>query len=957
MSPTMTKTVFQYISERASQAPDAVAILCRGRRPLSYAALRDHVSFVIAQLNQAGAGRGDRVALVLPKGSEAVTAFLGVSAGATAVPLNPECTIDEYKRLFSVINPKLVMVEEGSESVAIMTADSMQIPILKMVRNTCFDAGLFELCADFDLPAAPQPGLATLDEDALLLQTSGTTSSSKLVPLTHKTLVASAHNIAKSLELNVKDCCLDIVPSFHIGGLVDVVAAPLASGGSVVCSSGFSVSEFFMCLDEFQPTWTQAAPAMLQEILNATETQQYSRERSSLRVVRSVSAPIGVELRDEFERLFRVPVLDIYGLSETSGLVACDSLRGPRKRGAIGPSAGPELGIMDPGGRLLEAKRVGEIVVRGETVMTGYDGDSDFDAAHYFDTWFRTGDMGYLDEDGYLFLTGRLKETINKGGDKISPSEIDGVLLSHPGIDDCATFSLPHETLGEEPAAAVVTKTGVVMARTDVVKYLSERLAAFKVPRNITFVERIPKSATGKVERSRLAEALGLVCGGSRRTPRPKYVPPSTTLGETLARMWSGILKIDPIGIHDNFFDLGGDSLKAARLVNDMETKWDEIIYVSAIFDAPTIAELEVFLVRHYPELAARELGHYIKSTGAVPRSSVDSRKLGDFRKSIVLHLSPKKPPTKMNDRAIFVLSPPRSGSTLLRVMLAGHSRLFSPPELLLLCFENLAQRKSWFPGSQKFLLEGNIRAVMQLMNQGLEAARQWVEELEQVEIRIEDYYRRIQDWATGRMLVDKTPYYAARIETLQRAELLFDQPIYIHLTRHPYGMIRSFEEAKMDQLWYPRLVGADTASRVPCPYDRREFGEMIWLLLHQNIMEFLMHVSPERQFRLRFEDVVSNPHDSMCELCRFMGLEFESEILQPHAHPGERMTDGLHPVSRMIGDMKFHQHKDITAGTADLWKHAYENDFLSDETWTLAKQFGYTETVASARGRREYVV
>lgn len=953
----MTRTVFQCISDRASQAPDAVAILSRGRRSLSYAALRDHVSFVVAQLNQAGAGRGDRVALVVPKSSEAATAFLGVSAGATAVPLNPECTIDEYRRLFSVINPKLVMVEEGSESVAIMTAESMQIPILRMVRNTSLDAGLFELSAESDLPAAPQTGLATLDENALLLQTSGTTSRSKLVPLTHKALVVSAHNIAKSLELNVKDCCLDIVPFFHIGGLVDVVGAPLASGGSVVCSSGFSVSDFFMCLDEFKPTWTQAAPAMLEEILNATETQQYSRGRSSLRVVRSVSAPIGVELRDEFEGLFRVPVLDIYGLSETSGLVACDSLRGPRKRGAIGPSAGPELGIMDRGGRLLKAKSVGEIVVRGETVMTGYDGDSDFDPAHYFDKWFRTGDTGYLDEDGYLFLTGRLKETINKGGDKISPSEIDAVLFGHPGIDDCAAFPLPHETLGEEPAVAVVTKTGVAIGRTEVVKYLSERISRFKVPRIIMFVDRIPKSATGKVERNRLAEYLGLIDGDTRQTLRPTYVPPTTMLGETLARMWSRILKVDPIGVHDNFFDLGGDSLKAARLVNDMETKWGEIIYVSAIFDAPTIAEFEGFLARHYPEVAARELGHHIKFRGAVPRSSVDSRKLAEFRKSIVLHLRPKRPPTKKNDRVIFVLSPPRSGSTLLRVMLAGHSRLFSPPELLLLCFEDLAQRRSWFPGSQKFLLEGNIRAVMQLMNQGLDAARQWVEELEQIEVQVEDYYRRIQDWTNGRMLVDKTPYYAARIETLQRAELLFDRPIYIHLTRHPYGMIRSFEEAKMDQLWYPRLVGADTASRVPCPYDRREFGEMIWLLLHQNIMEFLTHVSPERQFRLRFEDVVSNPHDSMYELCRFMDLEFESEILQPHANRGERMTDGLYPVSRMIGDMKFHQHKGIEAGTADLWKQAYENDFLSDETWTVAKQFGYTETVATARGRREYVV
>ena len=462
--------------------------------------------------------------------------------------------------------------------------------------------------------------------------------------------------------------------------------------------------------------------------------------------------------------------------------------------------------MVDERGEPVATGQRGEVVVRGDNVMPGYADDEAVNAASWFGEWFRTGDEGTLDADGFLYLTGRIKEIINRGGEKVSPREVDEVLLSHPAVAEAATFAMPHPTLGEDVATVVVLKPGSTVGKAALIAHVNARLAYFKVPRVMHFLQAIPKTAGGKLQRNRLAETLGLT-DAADDAPKAAYVAPRTAIAQKLASMWESVLGVERVGLDDDFFALGGDSLKAASFVNQLQHAWGDTVYVTAIFDAPTVARLESYLNANYPELVAKMQG-----AAAVPaapvRRTVDADALRRFRRSIAATLGGAPAPAERNPSAVFVLSPPRSGSTLLRAMLGGNPALFAPPELYLLPFDTLADRKAWFSGSQRFQLEGNTRALMQLRGLGPADADAMMAELEARRTPVHAYYRMLQGWLGSRTLVDKTPYYASRIETLERAEAMFRDARYVHLTRHPYGVIRSFEEAKLATLWYPRLVG-----------------------------------------------------------------------------------------------------------------------------------------------------
>lgn len=954
----MAETVVDRIARHADGDGARLALHAPDRRPLTYAGLRSHLLRVVAGLNDRGIGRNDRLAIVLPNGPEMATACLAAMAGATAAPLNPDFKESEYEVVLALLRPRALLADGRRTHPAKSVARAIGIPVIEIEVPAGCEAGLFDLAPTDIGSRAASPGLAGSDDVALLLQTSGTTASPKTVPLTQRNLCASIDNLCRSLQLSPGDRCLHLLPYFHIGGIVDVLAAPLAAGGSVVCASGFSGSAFFRCVAEFAPTWSQAVPAMLQEILDSTADHAGIVGRHSLRLMRSVSAPLPPALMQAFEQTFDTPVIEIYGMSETAGVICSNPLPpAVRKPGSVGIPAGPELLVVDRLGEAVPTGQTGEVLVRGANVMAGYDGAPADNEQAFFGRWLRTGDEGHLDDDGYLVLTGRLKELINRGGEKISPNEIDRAVLAHPGIADAATFAVTHDSLGEDVAVAVVLKPGTTLAAGELVRFLEERLAYFKVPRLVYFVEQVPRTPGGKLQRNRLRERFGAPAM-RRQAGRAPFAPPQTPVAKMLAELWSNVLRVDGVGTDDDFFDLGGDSLKAAHIVNELQRQWGEAVYVSALYDAPTVGRFERYLDQHYPELTARILGHALRPRIATSGHRVTAPMLDEFRQSIVRTVGiAATGSTQKNPPAVFILSPPRSGSTLLRAMLAGHPDLFAPPELYLLSFDNLADRRAWFSGAQRFQLEGNTRAVMQLRNCDAQSAERLIEEAEQKRTSTQEYFRMLQDWAGGRLLVDKTPYYAARVETLERAERYFDSPLYIHLLRHPYGMIRSFEEAKLDQLWYPRLVGEEAAKRAPLSCDRRAYAEMVWLTLHENILRFLDGIPRQRQCRLRFEDLVRDPRHAMEALCAFLDLPFAPEMLEPQKDRRGRMTDGIHPVSRMIGDTKFHQHDGISRAVADLWQQCYEADFLSDRTFELASRLGYHETVADSASRMEFEI
>ena len=344
----------------------------------------------------------------------------------------------------------------------------------------------------------------------MILHTSGTTSRPNIVPLTQANVWKSAHNTARTLELTERDRALNVMPLFHIHGLIAGLAAPLFCGGSVFCTSGFDALRFFAAMEAAEPTWYTAVPTMHQALLTRAERHKEIIARRPLRFIRSSSASMPPQVIGELEAVFHAPVIEAYGMTEATHQMASHPLRGKRKPGSVGVAAGPEIAIMDEAGRLMGPGAIGEVVIRGPNVTRGYENNPKANAEAFVNGWFRTGDQGVMDSEGYLTLTGRLKEIINRGGEKISPREVDEALMDHPAVLQVVAFAVPHDMLGEDVAAAVVLREGESATEHELRAFLSERLAAFKVPRKIHFVAEIPKGSTGKLQRIGLAQKLGL---------------------------------------------------------------------------------------------------------------------------------------------------------------------------------------------------------------------------------------------------------------------------------------------------------------------------------------------------------------------------------------------------------------------------------------------------------------
>ena len=490
-------------------ADDAPAISASGATPLTYAGLRSLVGKTIQSLNALGIGRGDRVAIVLPNGPHMATAFVAIGSGATAAPLNPSYKGEEFEFYMSDLNAKALVVEAGSTSAAVGAAEKLGIRIVTLSPDDAHGAGAFTLAADGKVGDC-MTGYAEPDEVALILHTSGTTSRPKIVPLTQRNVSVSAGNIAASVAFAASDRGLNIMPLFHIHGLIAGILAPLSAGGSVFCTAGFNALRFFAQMEEAKPTWYTAVPTMHQAILTRAGGNKETIARYPLRFIRSSSSSLPPQVITELEATFHAPVIEAYGMTEASHQMASNPLGGVRKPGSVGLAAGPEIAIMGENGTLLPPHQIGEIVIRGANVTLGYENNDKANADGFTNGWFRTGDQGVMDDERYVSLTGRLKEIINRGGEKISPREVDEVLMDHVAVLQVVVFAMPHDKLGEDVAAAVVLREGMSADEKELRDFAGQRLAPYKVPRKILIVEQIPLGATGKLQRIGLAEKLGL---------------------------------------------------------------------------------------------------------------------------------------------------------------------------------------------------------------------------------------------------------------------------------------------------------------------------------------------------------------------------------------------------------------------------------------------------------------
>jgi acyl-CoA synthetase (AMP-forming)/AMP-acid ligase II len=494
---TVHKTPETLLDLIAGGSPDHPAIIVPDGPVVTYEALQTQVAELAAQLEAAGITGGDRVAIVLPNGIETIVSFLAVASIATAAPLNPAYKADEFDFYLGDTGAKALITSGNTgEAARGVVSDSVLQLEAKLSPEGRVSLHPGTVAAGKTPSASPSP-----DAVALVLHTSGTTSRPKRVPLAHRNIAVSAQNIVATYNLTASDVALCIMPLFHIHGLVASTMSTFLSGGTVVVPPRFNALNFWPMAREHGATWFSAVPSMHSALLGrAGRGDGGQAGADTMRFIRSCSAALPASTMADMEDKFGVPVLEAYGMTEAAHQMASNPLPpGKRFPGAVGFGTGVELGIMDEVGVMQPTRGHGEVVIKGPNVITGYEDNPEANQNSFTDGWFRTGDQGFLDEDGCLTLVGRLKELINRSGEKISPIEIDDVLLAHPAVAEAVSFAIPHKTHGEEPSAAVVL-SGTADAR-ELIAHCREHLAPFKCPRIIHIVDAIPRTATGKVQR------------------------------------------------------------------------------------------------------------------------------------------------------------------------------------------------------------------------------------------------------------------------------------------------------------------------------------------------------------------------------------------------------------------------------------------------------------------------
>jgi len=476
----------------------------------TYDELKKYIDITYVQLSSLSLNTNDKIGIVLSNSSCMAATFISIASNFISCPLNPLFTKEEFKFYFEDLDLKVVIIEENKSTLAREAANDLDIRIINLKSKSLNKITSLDIdITDKNLVVNNEYSDKNI---AMILHTSGTTSRPKMVPLTHKNLIASAKNISHTLKLNINDKCLNIMPMFHIHGLIAATLAPIYSGGSIIIPSGFDALQFFKWINDFKPTWYTAVPTMHQTILARSERNKEIIQNNPLKFIRSSSASLPSIVMEKLENTFKTSVIESYGMTEAAHQMTSNPLP-PKKRkaGFVGIEAGPEVALLKNKKIIKKISNVeGQIIIRGDNVTEGYLNNEKANSESFYNGWFLTGDEGIFDEEGYLKISGRIKEIINRGGEKISPKEIDEILMDHEYVQQAVAFSVPHEKLGEDLSAAVVLKENTNCSEEELKNYCKSRLTKFKIPRKILILSAIPKGPTGKLQRIGLADKLGI---------------------------------------------------------------------------------------------------------------------------------------------------------------------------------------------------------------------------------------------------------------------------------------------------------------------------------------------------------------------------------------------------------------------------------------------------------------
>ena len=572
----VANTVPALLSQQARVRGAAPAIIDPDRRTISYADLYREVERFGAMLGEMGLGQGSRIAVALPSGPDAAIVILATMSWAVCAPLDPTLELATCRSLLASMRADALLALQADDVPAVTAAEALGIRVVRLVAPPDRVAATLSIHVEGSAPRVA-PTLPDASCLALLMHTSGTTMQPKIVPLTHAQLVARAR--LNPLVSDDRGICG--APTFTSSAVESGLLVTLAAGASVVFATSSDPLSITDYLERLQLTYLWASPAVHAAMLEAALNRK-TVPKTFLRFLRSGSSALPAVLQENLEAAFGVPVMQGYGMTET-GVIARNPLPPETRRAGSAGKPLVQVRIAASDGALLSQGSVGEIIVRGPGVMSGYE-DAEVNRSAFRDGWFRTGDLGYFDEDGFLFLTGRLHETINRGGRQVSPMEIDVALLGHAAVLEAAAFAVPHPSLGEDIAAAVVlraTGTATAQALRD---HAFAHLAPFKVPTTIVFVDSLPRNALGKVQRSALADTL-------REALRASFVPPRDADEELVAGLFAEVLGIERVGALDNFFELGGDSLSGTRVVARVNSARGVDLPVVSLFETPTVAD------------------------------------------------------------------------------------------------------------------------------------------------------------------------------------------------------------------------------------------------------------------------------------------------------------------------------------------------------------------------------
>ncbi len=929
---------------QVSRTPDAVAVVFEDRE-LTYSGLNHRANQLAHYLQEHGVAPESLVGVFMERSLEMVVALYGVlKAGGAYVAFDPEYPKD-----------RLAFMLEDTQVQVLLTQKHLQdaLPALR-ASTICLDTGWSEIdgYAVGNSHSGAAPGNL-----AYVLYTSGSTGKPKGVMNCHSGICNRLLWMQDVYHLTEADRVVQKTPfSFDVS--VWEFFWPLICGATLVLArpGGHRDSRYLAQLISDQAITTiHFVPSMLRLFLDA----KIGSECRSLKRVFCSGETLSYELQQRFFSLFDAQLYNLYGPTEA----AVDVTHWTCQRGSrlgfvpIGrPVANTQLYILGDDLTPLPIGEPGELHIGGVQVGRGYLNRPELTAERFIRNPFtdqrdarlyKTGDRASYLEDGVIKYLGRIDDQVKVRGNRVELGEIQSVLEGHPAVRQ-AVVSASEDDGGEIRLTAYVVLIPQRKANTtELRRHLGQSLPDYMIPSGFVFLKAMPLLPNGKTDRRALPEP-------SHRRPEleGQYTAPRTPLERYLVDLWCDILELDCVGVHDRFFELGGTSLAAARFINRLQEELAENIYIVSIFEAPTIAQYAAFLEREYRDRVTTKLRiepcrDTDRSRAATLRPvehQIDEDVIARMRQCI--YTLPRTVETADRDEprnpsALFILAPPRSGTTLLRVMLAGHPDLFAASELQLLGFNTLAERRQAYTGKYSLWLEGTIRAIMEIRSCDAEQATQIMEEFENHNYTTKQLYRVLQDWIGGRMLVDKSPSYVLDLRTLERAERDFQDPLYIHLVRHPAATVGSFESYHMDQVLYLREQA----------FSSRLLGELVWLISHRNAVEFLGQLPKHRQYQVRFEELVREPKRIMEDLCSRFRLPFHPDLLNPYKDVDRKMVDGIHTESKPMGDTKFLEYGEIKAGAADAWRDLSDGAHLSAITWQLASELGY-QPPDSARGR-----